>query len=175
MIIGIDPSYTGTGVCITNDDATEIWYMDQFDSNVSVYENQGYMVGCKRIYEYLLGVMVRMHEEHLDEPVHVIVEYPGFRSISGAWLSILHGYLCSLFDTICVPIKDLVWVPPTACDTYTKNKSHKKSYLTKYCVEHGWVPKKVNHDKSTALIFCHLYLEAIAGRYKGVTYRYEKC
>lgn len=148
--------------------------MEKFVSGVSVFEKQGYMVGCKRIYERIFDIMQRMHDENLSDKVYVVVEYPGFRSISGAWLSILHGYLCSLFDTICVPIEELVWIPPTACDSYTKNKEHKKSYLTKYCVDKGWVAKKVNHDISTALIFCHLYLDIRDGKYKDVVYRYRR-
>lgn len=172
MIIGIDPSYSGTGICVTNDDATEIYYKDRFDSECAVYDNRGYAKGCKAIYDKVADVIFTMEESHPGEPIKIICEYPGFRSMSGAWLAILHGWLDCLFSTVWAKIEEVVWVPPTACDSYTKNKEHRKSYLTKYCVEQGWVVKKVNHDISTALIFCHLYLDIRDGKYKGVTFRY---
>ena len=161
MIIGIDPSFTGTGICVCRDDGSYIESL-RFSSKVPVYESiASAQCGAHKVSDFINDVV----SKYKDEEVNVVIEYPAFATASGAFLGILNGWLGKLlhdnfnFNSVC-------WLPPIACNSYiglksSGNKTEDKKRLVEYVMDNYGVPK-MSHDEATALIFTDI----INGRYK---------
>ena len=165
MIIGIDPSFTGTGICVCRDDGSYIESL-RFSSKVPVYESiASAQCGAHKVSDFINDVV----SKYKDEEVNVVIEYPAFATASGAFLGILNGWLGKLlhdnfnFNSVC-------WLPPIACNSYiglksSGNKTEDKKRLVEYVMDNYGVPK-MSHDEATALIFTHIFTDIINGRYK---------
>lgn len=172
MIIGIDPSYTSTGLAIVSDDLKEIYHMSHFGGGYKVYDGRGYAMNSRVITARIFDTLIQMSDEHPGEAIHIVCEMPVFNSPSGCYLAVLHGYLDNLFETAAIPIKDYVFVPPTLCNSVIKNKSRAKTFISDWALNHFPVGKKrLNNDIATAFVFCHVYPQIINGEYTKVFYR----
>lgn len=178
MIIGIDPSFTSTGVAVTTDTGE---YLDStcISANIKIYES---ITACQDaafevtegLSEYLNPLVLKCIE--LYEQLTIIVEYPALATRSGAYLGILHGYLSVMLNSLSDTHKDLIkviYVPPTACNSFTKNKTKTKSYLVNYCKQNNWVFKRLNNDICTAVIFCHLWIAIQEKSYKNSWFQHK--
>ncbi len=151
MIIGVDPSFSNTGISVYDGDS--FVFTGAFSCGESVYESiVSNQKGALKIVTYLETIN-RMYP-HADW----IVEYPVLQSLSGARLAILNGALAQYFST--ANVRSVCWVPPNAVDSFSKNSKHSKTFLVNYCKEHGWITKRTSHDICTAMILCKL-MEAI--------------
>lgn len=164
MIIGIDPSYTGTGICVCNDDGSYI-KSRRFASKESVYESiASAQRGAHKVSDFIKEVV----EEYPSNDVNIIIEYPAFATASGAFLGILNGWLGKLLlDDF--ELRSICWLPPIACNSYiglksSGKKTEDKKRLVEYVMENYGVPK-MSHDEATALIFTHIFNDIIHGKY----------
>lgn len=168
MILALDPSYSGFGIAVASDDyniATTMKLSRAGTCYTNIVENHN---SC----EYFCNQLKLLIDSYPDE-FDVIVEYPAFATRSGAYLAILNGYL-SRFLRNCTKVKSITLVPPTACNSFTRNKSNSKTYLVDYCKEKGWITKRTSHDECTAIIFVKL-LEAIrTGIYKNTVFTWNR-
>jgi hypothetical protein len=158
MILGIDPSYTGFGVALLDhvDNHLLVIRSDRFTSPNKIYDEFSQIHhNC----QYLLSKLFDFIKTPFDLE-YVIIEYPALKTISGSYLAILNGYLGAFFSSPQFSLARVCWVPPTAVDSFTKNKLHHKSFLVDYCKSKGYIWKKTSHDICTAIILCEL-LEAI--------------
>lgn len=165
MILGIDPSFTSTGVCLTTDNLS-IVKMGRLSSDNSVYESiLSTHRGCKVLVTKLNSFL-----EGYDN-IHVICEYPALATRSGSYLGVLNGYLQKFFEENSSVI-DVIWIPPTACNSYTNNRTKTKTHLVNFCLSNGWIQKRVQQDICTALIFTHLYQAIKENKYKNSYFIY---
>ena len=163
MVIGIDPSYTSTGVAVM--DNGKVVYTTKIESKIKVYES---ITNCQKAAATIIrGLQQVIAKYPLAE---VIVEYPAIQSSGGAILGILHGYLASFLNST---MHSVTYVPPTACDSWCKNKLHSKSFLVQYVKERGYVQKRIQQDIATAIILCELHNAIQEGKYKNKSFRYE--
>lgn len=162
MILGIDPSFTRTGIVLL--DGENILLSKNISSNEPVYQEINKLhFGAIKIVDEIVSVL-----DNLFTKVDVIVEYPALATRSGGYLAILNGILASTLYKH-NSVLSVTWVPPTACDSFTKNAKHSKSYLVEFCKTNGWISSKerVSHDICTALIFCYLLKAINEGSYKN--------
>lgn len=152
MILGIDPSFTGTGLCLFGEDIKTTKISVKGACYSSIVDNHN---ACKTIGDSIISFIG-------DNKVHVICEYPAFATRSGAYLAILNGYLSSVLQK-CPNVLSITWVPPTACDSFTKNKEHSKTYLVEWCKHKKLITKRTSHDECTAIILAKLW-EAIRNK-----------
>ena len=140
---------------------------EKFKSDIKIYES---ITNCQKAARVILENVVSFIERYpLSD---VIIEYPALATKSGAYLAILHGYLASYLNENVI-VNSVTYVPPTAVDSFTKNREHSKTFLVNYCKEKGYIEKKASHDECTAIILCKL-LEAISqGKYKNSYFKYE--
>lgn len=155
-ILAIDPSYTRTGLALITDG----------NIRVSCSENGGVCYhnivdnhkACDSLWSDIKEIAVAVDE------IDVIIEYPAFATRSGAYLAIMNGFLASRLRRW-YKVRDIYWIPPTACNSFTKNKSKTKTHLVNYVKSEFNL--KVNHDIATALIFTKLYEFIINKQYKN--------
>ena len=168
MILGIDPSYTRSGVALMNDEG-EIIHKENISADEPVYSDITKLhFGAFRIADRIVGILEDYHLYDVD----VIVEYPAFATQSGSYLGVLNGVISQRLR-VSNRVKSVTWIPPTACDSFTQNKKHSKTYLVNYCKEKGWidVKERVSHDICTAIIFCKLFQAIQQGIYKNKSFK----
>lgn len=171
MIIGIDPSFTSTGIAVTSDSG-EFLRSTSFKSGIKIYES---ITACQDAAEVItsatisyISYCIKVLKEH-NSSVVIVVEYPALATRSGAYLAVLHGYLASALNKLSDMSKQqikVVYVPPTACNSFTLNKTKTKSYLVNFCRQCGWIDRRLNNDICTAVIFCHLWIAIQEHSYK---------
>lgn len=172
MIVGIDPSFTSTGIAVVSDDLQTIYYQAHFPCGYKIYDGRGYADGAYFLADKVFEIMDEQSELH-HEPIHIIAEIPALATYRGAYLGVLHGMLDYIFRTAALPIEDYVWVPCMACNSYTANKERTKTHISDWAREHyGMSPKtRLNNDIATALVFCHLYKSILSGGYNKKFWR----
>lgn len=151
MILGIDPSYSSTGIALSDDNYSIVLTKRVCNPGKcysSITENHS---ACKSICSEIESILVQNGCSDVD----VICEYPAFATRSGAYLAILNGYLSCYFEKSTL-IRSVTWVTPNACDSFTMNKAHSKSFLVSWCKDRGFITKRVSHDECTAIIFIQL-------------------
>lgn len=163
-VLAIDPSYTRTGVALLTDEGYRV---ASFSNGGACYhdisENHK---ACESLWSSIKEVTTGVVE------FDVIIEYPALATRSGAYLAIMNGFLASRLRRW-FKVRNIYWVPPTACNSFTKNKSKTKTYLVQWVK--GFYSKKVNHDEATALIFTKLYESILSKEYKNAYFvsKYE--
>lgn len=160
-ILAIDPSYTRTGLAlIYQDDNGEIKIrVDSPKNGGACYHDisQNHKA-CESIWDAITMIAVGVQD------IDVIIEYPALATRSGAYLAILNGFLASRLRRW-YKARDIYWIPPTACNSFTKNKTKTKTHLVNYVKEH--FNRKENHDIATALIFTDLYKSILSKKYNN--------
>lgn len=159
MIIGIDPSYTGTGIAVLDGD--KFVYSDKVSSNCPVYDN---ITTTHKGATVIVNAVLAVIDKYPNSDV--IIEYPALQTVSGATLAILNGMLALALNKS-QNVKSVCWVPPTACDSFSRNKAHSKTYLVNYCKDKGYISKRTSHDICTAMILCKLLVSIESKEYKN--------
>lgn len=165
MIVGIDPSFTGTGIVVCKDDGSLI-ESHRFTSHEPVFTSiASAQRGADKVSVFLKDIITKYC---YFEDVDVVIEYPAFATSSGAFLGILNGWLGKLLHDD-VKVRSVCWIPPIACNTYihlksTKKKTEDKKALVEYVIKNYGVPK-MSHDEASALIFVHIFIDIINGAY----------
>lgn len=170
MILAIDPSYSSTGVAVTDDIGT-LLHTEKISCPGVCYKS------ITSNHDACATITHRIHQIIDEEYPHpewdVIVEYPALATKSGAYLAILCGFLASELRNNC-RVRSITWVPPTACDSFVSNKEHSKTYLVNYCKDNGWISKRTSHDECTAIIFSKLLIAIRQGRYKNSSFTWNR-
>lgn len=162
-IVGIDPSFTSTGIAVTDD--LEYVASLAIHSGGSIYEGADHLHrACMHITEQVEKFVTKY------DPDYVIMEYPA-QSKSGFYLMTLQGWILSRLLTTNA---EIYIVPPTACDSFIKNKEHRKSFIVNYCKDNDWVPKiRINNDICTAVVLTHLLDAFNHGLYKNKVFKVD--
>lgn len=163
MIVGIDPSFSGTGLaCVLKG---KVYKTLKVKSQGGVYKNVTTLFSlCDEISENVLAFIQTLMADYPEEQVNVIVEYPALQTPSGAYLAVLMGKLYSCLTAL--PLNVLYYIPPMACDAFTGNRQHKKSFLVDYCLKRNLISKKLSHDECTAIIFCLIFSNIVKKKYQ---------
>lgn len=161
MILAIDPSFSGTGIALS-DDKGSIILTRKVSCPHSCYQIVNNHLACKFILSEIKSLLLQYNATN----VHVIIEYPALSTRSGAYLAILNGYLSSVLSSLSI-VSEITWIPPTACDSFINNKKHSKTFIVNWCREHKLIISRVSHDECTAIVFVYLYLSIISGKYKN--------
>lgn len=164
MILGIDPSYTQTGVALYDGKYRTYKFNHKGTCYADIVTNHN---ACDELFQEILSVIPE------NSVVDVVIEYPAFATKSGAYLAIMNGYLnASLrMDS---RVNSIVLVPPTACDSYTKNKQHSKTYLVDWCKKNNFISKRVTHDECTAIILIELLKAIRLKKYKNSYFVWQR-
>lgn len=169
MILGLDPSYSGFGVAVATDDY-EITHTEKISIEgvcyTNIVENHG---ACSVFTERLNKIISECPDDNWD----VIIEYPAFATRSGAYLAILNGYLAAGLRNNS-RVRSITYVPPTACNSFTKNSKNSKSYLVNYCKDRSWIDKRTSHDECTAIIFVKLLKAIRQKEYKNAFFIWNR-
>lgn len=168
MIIGIDPSFSSTGIsCISDDGSIQHFKYDTFHAKGMCYQGNEYLnQACRDITESIEHFLLGCWDKTSDESISVIVEVPA-PSKSGFYLSTLHGWIMNMLY-YCQYVHNLYTVPCLACDSLIKNKLHIKSFIVKYCKDNKWMPdKRINNDVATAVVLAHVLIEYRKHNYKN--------
>lgn len=166
MILGIDPSFTSTGVCLLDTKTGEMTTA-KFGLKGSCYDS---ILSNHDACEFIIENIKSFVGDNTED-LHIICEYPALATKSGAYLAILNGYITPYLKSIA---KSITWVPPTACDSFTKNKEHSKTYLVEWCKKNKLISKRTSHDECTAIIFTQLLIAIREHRYKNSSFTWFK-
>lgn len=170
MILALDPSYTGTGIAILNDNLG-ILHTERFKCSKPVYGPiTDVHINCQ---EVISRINQLIDEEFDSLDYSVIVEYPALATKSGAYLAILNGYLASALQDN-GRVSSIVWVPPTAVNSFSKNKDKSKTYLVNFAKEHFLLSKRISHDEATALILASLLKSIRNKEYKNSYFEFNR-
>lgn len=170
LYLGIDPSFTGTGIALMTVDTNEVVYSHKFSSNFSYKSitkaHQASWSIVNQVSEALLSYL----ESNNETLSAVIVEYPALATRSGAYLAILNGVFSVYLKGLNKPI---YWIPPMACDAYVHNSFHAKSFLVNWCLTKGFISRRISHDECTAVIFVQILRDIVSNLYKNSYFIYE--
>ena len=157
-IVGIDPSFSSTGISLIDDN--KVIKYDSFHQKGNCYIGNNFVNNACRL------ICDSIKEFIGTQSVIVVVEIPA-PSKSGFYLSILHGWIISTLFSIS-NVEHIITVPCLACDSLIKNKLHSKSYIVDFCKSHKWIPaKRINNDIATSVVLSHVYKNYLTGKYKN--------
>lgn len=163
QILGIDPSFQGSGLAIYESDT------DKVIKTLKVTAPNPTYVGIGEVHENCQFIHNEINK-FLPQGVmsdYVAIEYPALATRSGAYLAILNGFLTARYWDLVNTIQ----FPPNAVDAYVHNKSHSKTYLVNYCFDHGWTEvKRTSHDICTAIILAHMAVDVLNKTYKNTAF-----
>lgn len=166
-ILAIDPSYTRTGLALIykDDNGIEQTRTSSSKNGGACYHDisQNHKA-CEELWNEIKLFSTGVLE------FDVVIEYPALATRSGAYLAIMNGFLASRLKRW-YKVRDIYWIPPTACNSFTKNKLKTKSYIVQWVK--SFYKAKINHDEATALVFIKLY-EAIKNKQYKNAYFIDK-
>lgn len=151
MILGIDPSYSGTGIALLDNSGKVILTKKVSQKGVCYESITLNHDACEFISDSILEVV-----ESTDS-VDVICEYPAFATKSGAYLAVLNGFLSATLRAN-QKVNSITWVGPKHCDSFIGNKDHSKTFIVNFCKEKNWISKRTSHDECTAIILGNLLI-----------------
>lgn len=166
MIVGIDPSFKGTGLACSV--KGKVVFTTKIKTEGNVYKDIAHTLQlCSKIALEVANHIEALLYGYSEKKLNIIIEYPAAQTRSGSTLNLLAGVLYStLFKKFKIDLRHFYYIPPMACDAFVGNKSHHKSFLVDYVLKKGYVPKKVSHDEATAIIFLEIYSAIVKGTYK---------
>lgn len=157
-ILGIDPSYTRTGVCINKDGALSFKTISVATKSVYAIEEAMTMARkLSRLIYYLI-------EEH--SPDIVAIEYPILATRSGAYLGLIQQ---AIYDRIRNNGYKGTYIlfPSQAINSVTKNKSKTKSHIITWIQDYMNEKTKINHDEASAGVVTKLVEMVKTKEYKN--------
>lgn len=171
--IGIDPSFTRTGLALIKEDLSdssavvvEVSSISAEDTEVNKYQLECTLPASRHLAN---DIVSRVSAWCSVYPVEaVVVEYPVLASRSGAYLGLIQQALFDCYDRLVVPVLS---VPSTAIKSLSKYKT--KSQLVNWCKEKykyecetirrgRWC---VNHDECSAIVLAHIAYLIRTGKY----------
>lgn len=162
MWIGIDPSYTRTGL---------VYVTEESISYASISKPGG-------VYEITQGLdnahfiaseFVKSVPKGCD--LKIGLEYPIMASRSGSVLSVLMAKFDSAFRCLAKTCSVKVYfIPSVAIPSFTGIRITDKAALTKFTKEKFSIDKKINHDEASAHLIYHIARLAEEGKYRKTFY-----
>lgn len=168
ILIGVDGSYTRTGVAIIESKTKYKLFSITRSGDVDKIH-----VAMQHAFEIAaeLGKIIRFYKnEHPDEEFVLGVEYPILATRSGSYLGLLSSKLDSLFRSI--RGLEVYWIPSIACKSFTHTKS--KTELVNWVKNSGIVEtikSSNNHDECTGVVLAEIARLARNKEYKNTTFR----
>lgn len=160
VIVGIDPSYTRSGIIVYKDkDNYKCYSIAPEDKGTSIVTLTEAMKQASNIGRQLKAIL-----KEIDEPYTVVVEYPIMSTRLGSYLGIITAKFDSLFSAL--KCGRVIYLPAVACGAFTKATT--KSDLVKFVKEHDFVTDfKGNHDEATAVVLAEVGMKVLNGTYKN--------
>lgn len=168
MIVGVDPSFRGTGIVVWNEKSSTLLFHTKFKTDEPVYSK---ITDVHHAAEEVVSLLrdVQSQFPYADW----IVEYPALATRSGAYLAILHGYIAQFLNSR-AEINSVTYVPPTACNSFSHNVSKTKSYLVQFVKDNYGIKGRFSNDEATALILANLLVAIRNKEYKNSYFKYNK-
>lgn len=158
MTVGIDPSYTRTGVSLKK--GVE-WKFHSLSAPGDIDIVTTAITKAHSIASQLRDV-IRNTPIKEGEPLIVVVEYPILSTRAGANLILITSKFDSLFRVI-KPDR-VLYLPSIAVSAYTKEKT--KEGLVAWAKSNLSITQRINHDEATAAILATIGEEILASKYK---------
>lgn len=159
LIIGIDPSYTRTGLSFyhgPND--FKLYSISHSDNkmNISICLSHAYQI-ARDIKTYI--------KENTDDLDSVIIgcEYPIFATTAGSYLGLITAKIDSLFRSI--HPANVYYLPSVAIKCYTGTRT-KTDLVNWIKAQPNYTKFRGNHDEGSALILGELAYKSHIGEYK---------
>lgn len=164
-IVGLDPSYSRTGMSIFHSkDDYEVHSItfNQNEENILIAMDNAFKIS-KEVRRKILD---------LGEDINNIVfavEYPILATRAGSYLGMITCKLDSMFRSLKAPC--VVYIPSVAIKAYTHTST--KTELVNWFKNSGIVSKcgSINHDEVSALILGEIARKALSGEYKKSAYQ----
>jgi len=162
MILGIDPSYTRTGVSVLNPDTSFILLC----KSLSVTKKSVYQLPQTMTYANILADQL-WFDISITKPSVISIEYPVLATRSGAYLGLIQQALFDILKFYKVSARVFLF-PSQAITSVTRCRT--KSDLVTWCkskfIFHEDI-LKFNHDEASAMVLAHLADLVIGGAYKN--------
>lgn len=167
-LIGLDPSFTGFGIAIKDTETGEI-RSTRVKSDFPVYKSfPSLLKGSNDVTDKVIKFI-----SDVEGPIVFVVEYPAMATKAGAYLATMQGILFSKINHIS---QDIIYLPPTAVNSFTLNKSKTKTHLVNF-VKDSYKDidfKRLSHDEATAIILISIYENVLKGKYKNKWFIYKE-
>lgn len=159
LIVGIDPSFTRTGVCVYNGTYS-------FKSFSSLSKDVYKIDNCL-FYSKLLAQDIVSYIKSLGIPYLVAQEYPVMATRVGGILSVL---MANLYNLIKETFPDSFYyaIPSMAIKSLTKTNT--KNSLLSFVNSNFNIDTKINHDEASALILALIGIRINKCKYKHSFY-----
>jgi len=156
LLLGLDPSFTRTGVCLTSGISFKY-------KSIKVKECQWRIdTVLEEAHSVTVKLNTYLREQEVDfENLIAVVEYPIFATRSGSYLGVIMSKLDSYFRAKKVTI---IFLPAVAVQSYTKTNG--KTALVEWYKANVDTTFKGNHDEATAGVLIQIGVEVINGTYK---------
>lgn len=157
-IIGIDPSFSRTGLCILKE--SEYTLKSFSVSNGLVYDISETMKLSRKLTKLI------MDEVESIKPDIIIIEYPILSTRSGSYLGLIQQ---AMFDRLCEYSKNnsvlYYLLPAQAVNSVTKAKN--KTAIINWCKSHLKITQKINHDEATSAVLTYIADRVYRNLYKN--------
>lgn len=167
VILGLDPSFTCTGLSIwrsVDDNKSTRISFNKNEENFMLAMENAFSIS-KEVRKYIIS-LEEFSEGKLDEII-IAVEYPIMATRSGSYLSMITCKLDSLFRAL--RLKNVIYLPSVAIKAYTKTSN--KTDLVQWFKKSGIVTKFIgNHDEASAFILGEIARKVHIGEYKKSAY-----
>nr|DAW10904.1 MAG TPA: Lactococcus phage M3 protein [Caudoviricetes sp.] len=184
FFVGIDPSYTRTGVGLllrrlnfpTESVSKKEFLSTVFSESRSVgnFDISNCLKNSEYISNHVYDIILNYHKLASGQIIPV-VEYPVIATFAGPYLMLiqpkLHTYFQKLYNLGVIPYYYLV--PSAAIPSLLKTKKIVKSELVKKTKELLKIEKKLNHDEASALLIAYMGYLIDKGKYKNKYYKIE--
>lgn len=163
-IVGIDPSFSRTGLSIwRSTDDYEVYSItfNGNEENLMKAMDNAFKIS-KEIRKYILEID--------DDEIVVAVEYPIMATRSGSYLSMITCKLDSLFRAM--KLEKVIYLPSVAIKAFTKAQT--KTDLVKWLKQSDIVDKfNGNHDEASAIVLGEIARLAVEGKYKKSAFKID--
>ena len=182
IVIGIDPSFTRTGVSVCEFTESSFSVLDKYSISIpddlkkaahgksvrsksDVYDLEN-TVRSSRWLANIIGKYIDYCKSRFGCVDALAVEYPALATRSGAYLGFIQQ---AIYDEVISRFEgelSVVALTPTATKSLTKYTT--KSELVIWCKSNFDLShlKSVNHDEATAMVLSYLFKEVYYKRYK---------
>lgn len=175
ITIGIDPSYTKTGLALLS--GTSV-IGASFCSAPSEYRPVGvqkamyqleFAIPSARSIAYgIKAYMDRCQSYALYHDLTIsaaVIEYPVLATRSGAYLGLIQQAFYDVLQIFPQPFP-VYAVPSMAISSFTKAKLKTKTELVQHCKSLYKTPKALDHDRWSAVVLAHIGQQIVTQTYK---------
>lgn len=147
IILGIDPSFTRTGIAVLNKESITTSTVSVTDK--SVYEIDKTLMMSRKLSRLIFDKVI----EH--NPKIIIIEYPILATRSGSYLGLIQQAVYDRLKNLKYQ-GTLILVPAQAINSITKNKTKTKTHIINWVKDNTTLTTKINHDEASAVVLTKL-------------------